>query len=173
MINKFTLSTAEIENVYYEGELLHLVKIVQITDIQKHPDAEKLNLVTFKVSESESFQVVCGASNVEVGKKVPFAPLGTTFPNGLTLTPKKIRGVLSEGMLCSGEELGLEDSSDGLHILPDDAPIGITLGAFLGFEKDMIIDIDNKSLTHRPDLWGHYGMAREFSAIFKENYVMA
>ncbi len=167
LVNKFTLSTAEIEDVLYEGELLHIVKIVEITDIQKHPDAEKLNLVTFKLSETESFRVVCGASNVEVGKKVPFAPLGTTFPNGLTLTPKKIRGVLSEGMLCSGEELGFEESSEGLYILKSDAPIGETLGKYMGIEKDIILDIDNKSLTHRPDLWGHHGLAREFSAIFE------
>jgi phenylalanyl-tRNA synthetase beta chain len=166
LINKFTLSTAEIEDVIYEGELLHRLKIVEITDIQKHPDAEKLNLVTFKLSESESFRVVCGASNVEVGKKVPFAPLGTSFPNGLVLTPKKIRGILSEGMLCSGEELGFEESSDGLYIFNEDAQIGQSVGEYLKIDRDIILDIDNKSLTHRPDLWGHFGIAREFAAIF-------
>ena len=166
LINRFTLSTAEIEEVITEGELLHKVKIVEITDIEKHPDAEKLNLVTFKLSDAESSKVVCGAANVAVGKKVPFAPLGTTFPNGLTLTPKKIRGVLSEGMLCSGEELGFEEKSEGLYILDANAPVGEVLGVYLGIDKDIILDIDNKSLTHRPDLWGHFGMAREFSAIF-------
>ena len=166
LIDKFTLSTAEIEDVIHEGELLHRVKIVEITDIQKHPDAEKLNLVTFKLSDTESFRVVCGAPNVAIGKKVPFAPLGTSFPNGLTLTPKKIRGVLSEGMLCSGDELGLECSIDGLYILPEDAPVGSSIGEYLGIDKDIILDIDNKSLTHRPDLWGHFGLAREYAAIF-------
>ena len=146
LINKFTLSTAEIEDVLYEGELLHKVKIVEITHIEKHPDAEKLNLVTFKLSENESFRVVCGASNVEVGKKVPFAPLGTTFSNGLTLTPKKIRGVVSEGMLCSGEELDFEESSDGLYILASDAPVGEVLGKYLGIEKDIILDIGRKTV---------------------------
>ena len=169
LINKFTLSTAEIEDVVYAGELLSKVKIVEIIDIQRHPDAEKLNLVTFKLSADETFRVVCGASNVEIGKKVPFAPLGTTFPNGLTLTPKKIRGVVSEGMLCSGEELGFEESSEGLYILDPSAPIGKTLGEYLGIERDIILDIDNKSLTHRPDLWGHFGMAREFAAIFEKD----
>ena len=149
LTNKFTLSTAEIEEVITEGELLHNVKIVEITDIEKHPDAEKLNLVTFKLSDSEKFRVVCGASNVEIGKKVPFAPLGTTFPNGLTLTPKKIRGVVSEGMLCSGEELGFEEKSEGLYILNGDAPVGSVLGEYLRIDKDIILDIDNKSLTHR------------------------
>ena len=169
LINKFTLSTAEIEDVIYEGELFNLVKIVEITDIEKHPDSDKLNLVTFKLSDSESFRVVCGASNVAIGKKVPFAPLGTTFPDGLTLTPKKIRGILSEGMLCSGDELGLESAEDGLYILPESAPVGSTLGQYLGIHKDIILDIDNKSLTHRPDLWGHFGLAREFSAIFERD----
>ena len=162
---RFTLATCEVEGVETSGEHLKAVKVVEITGIEKHPDADKLNLVTFNTGDGEK-RVVCGAPNVEVGKKVPFACIGTTLPGGFTLTPKKIRGVESEGMLCAEDELGLSEDHEGLMILADDAVIGMSLAEHLGAECDIIFDIDNKSLTHRPDLWGHYGMAREFSAVF-------
>lgn len=162
---KFTLATCEVESVETTGEHLEQVKVVKITRIEKHPDADKLNLVSFDTGEGER-RVVCGAPNVKVGLKVPFACLGTTLPGGFTLTPKKIRGVESEGMLCAEDELGLSDDHEGLMILSDDAPVGISLAEHLDSKRDIIFDIDNKSITHRPDLWGHYGMAREFAAVF-------
>ncbi|MDC7221206.1 MAG: phenylalanine--tRNA ligase subunit beta [Spirochaetales bacterium] len=162
---KFTLATCEVEGVETTGEHLKAVKIVEITGIEKHPDADKLNLVTFETGAGEKC-VVCGAGNVAVGKKVPFACIGTTLPGGFTLVPKKIRGVESEGMLCAEDELGLSDDHEGLMILPENAVIGQSLADHLGADSDIIFDIDNKSITHRPDLWGHYGMAREFAAVF-------
>lgn len=163
---RFTLGTCEVEDVIKTGELLSKVLVVEITAIEKHPEADKLNLVTFKVSENETRQVVCGAPNVAVGIKVPYAPLGTSFPDGFTLVPKKIRGVVSEGMLCGEDEIGLGSDTSGLMVFPADAPIGTPVGEYLGIKRNTLLDIDNKSLTHRPDLWGHYGMAREFSAVF-------
>ncbi len=163
---RFTMATAEVEDVIVVGEFLEKLKVVQIESIKKHPEADKLNLVTFKVNDKETKEVVCGAGNVKEGLKVPYAPLGVTLPNGLTLEPKKIRGILSEGMLCSEEELGLETTIDGLMELESNASIGITMLEYLGEQKDIVLDIDNKSLTHRPDLWGHYGLAREFAAAF-------
>ena len=162
---RFTLATCEVEGVETSGEHLRAVKVVEITGIEKHPDADKLNLVTFMTGEGER-RVVCGAPNVEVGKKVPFACNGTTLPGGFTLVPKKIRGIESEGMLCAEDELGLSDDHEGLMILADDAVVGMSLAEHLGAASDIIFDIDNKSITHRPDLWGHYGMAREFAAVF-------
>ncbi|MBN2628463.1 MAG: phenylalanine--tRNA ligase subunit beta [Spirochaetales bacterium] len=162
---KFTLATCEVEGVETSGEHLKAVKVVQITRIEPHPDADKLNLVTFETGSGEK-RVVCGAPNVAVGKKVPFACIGTTLPGGFTLTPKKIRGVESEGMLCAEDELGLSDDHEGLMILAEDAKIGASLADHLGAASDIIFEIDNKSITHRPDLWGHYGMAREFAAVF-------
>ncbi len=163
---KFTMATAEVEEVKVEGEFWKKIRIGEITHIERHPNAEKLNLVSFKLGDNEEFRVVCGASNVRVGLRVAFAPIGTTLPVGFTLEPKKIRGVLSEGMLCSQEELGLAESSAGIWELPADAPLGVTLAEYLDMPADIILDIDNKSLTHRPDLWGHWGMAREFATIF-------
>ena len=167
LVEKYTLGTAEIENVEESNKHLSEIRVVQITNIEKHPEADKLNLVTFRVSEEESFRVVCGATNVREGLKVPYAKIGTTLPGGFTLVPKKIRGILSEGCYVQGEELGVQSEIDGLLELPESTPIGQTMSEFLGQKPDIIFDIDNKSLTHRPDLWGHYGQAREFSALFE------
>jgi len=169
LASKFTLCTAEVEEVITTNLHLKLIEVVEITQIEKHPEAEKLNLVTFKKGNGEHFRVVCGASNVALGLRVPFAPVGTSFPDGLTLTPKKIRGVVSEGMLCSKAELGLEKESEGLFELPADTKLGTTMDQFLKLSSDVLLNIDNKSLTHRPDLWGHLGMAREFATIFETN----
>ena len=168
---KLTLATAEVEEVNEVNAFYGQIKVVEITSIKPHPEADKLNIVSFKVSDSESFQVVCGASNVTVGLKTPFAPIGTTLPIGFTLEPKKIRGILSEGMLCSEEELGMSDSSAGIMELPAKTQIGVTLKELWEKNVDTIFDIDNKSLTHRPDLWGHYGFAREFATIYNTNLI--
>lgn len=164
---RLTMGTAEVEGVETINGFWKEIKVVEVTHIEQHPEADKLNLVTFKLNDNETFRVVCGASNVRLGMKTAFAPIGTTLPIGLTLEPRKIRGVLSEGMLCSEEELGLSDESEGIMDLPSDTALGITLQALWHKNEDTLFDIDNKSLTHRPDLWGHYGMAREFSALYE------
>ncbi len=165
---KFTLACAEVEGVHSSGEHLKKMSVAKILEIEKHPEADKLNLVTFEIAGGERRKVVCGAQNVKIGLKTPFAPVGTILPGGFELVPKKIRGVLSEGMLCSEEELGLKESSEGIMELPESAPTGERLDIYFKESPDILLDIDNKSLTHRPDLWGHYGMAREFSAIFHQ-----
>lgn len=165
---KFTLATAEVEDVELINACFSQIRVAEIVSIEQHPDADKLNLVTFNYGESETKRVVCGAANVKVGLKTPFAPIGVTLPNGLTLEPRPIRGVLSEGMLCSEEELGFAEKSKGILELASDAPVGASLAEYMSLKKDVVLDVDNKSLTHRPDLWGHYGLAREFSAIFRE-----
>ncbi|AUN98552.1 phenylalanine--tRNA ligase subunit beta [Bacteriovorax stolpii] len=164
--SKFTLATAEVEDVQTVGEHLEKIVIAEILSFEKHPEADKLNLVTFTIGNNDVRKVVCGASNVKVGIKIPYASIGVKLPNGLLLEPKKIRGVLSEGMLCSEEELGFAEESEGIMELPADAPLGVNMLTYFKMKKDTILDIDNKSLTHRPDLWGHFGMAREFSTIF-------
>jgi phenylalanyl-tRNA synthetase beta chain len=166
MAVRFTMACAEVEDVIAEGQFWSRVRVAEITSIERHPEADKLNLVSFSLGSNESARVVCGASNVKVGLRVPYASIGTTLPGGFTLEPKKIRGILSEGMLCSGSELGIPSDIDGLLELPGDAPLGASLKDYLKKKGDIVLDIDNKSLTHRPDLWGHYGMAREFAAIF-------
>ena len=162
---KVTLATAEVEEAHRVNTYLKAIKIAQIKGIRKHPQADRLKLVRF--DDGQEREVVCGAPNVQEGLKIPYAPVGVTLPTGLTIEPKKIRGYLSEGMLCSELELGLGESSQGLMELPADAPVGLDLLSFLQKSEDILLDVDNKSLTHRPDLWGHYGMAREFATIWK------
>lgn len=168
LANSFTMTTAEVEEVTTTLQHLKQIKVAEIKSLRPHPEADKLNLVTFDYGGKELKEVVCGAPNVAVGLKVPYAPLGTTLPNGLTLEPKKIRGILSDGMLCSEVELGLGEGASGLMALSEEAPIGQSMLQWLGLSADTIIDVDNKSLTHRPDLWGHYGLAREFAAAYEQ-----
>ena len=167
MAERVTLATAEVESFLKINTHLRDIKIAQITAIHPHPQADRLNLVSFYEGSGEK-QVVCGAPNVKVGLKVPYAPVGVTLPGGLTLTPKKIRGQLSSGMLCSAAELELGPQESGLMELPQISPVGQSLLDFFQIKEDIILNIDNKSLTHRPDLWGHYGMARECAAIWKQ-----
>ena len=164
----FTLATAEVEDVIVKGDNLKTIKCVEIKSLKPHPEADKLNLVTFDYGDGNLKEVVCGAPNVRPGLKVPYAPIGTTLPNGMTLEPKKIRGILSDGMLCSETELGLGEGKGGLMELSSDVVPGTPLPVYLKLESDVILDVDNKSLTHRPDLWGHLGLAREFAAAHKK-----
>lgn len=164
----FTLATAEVEDVIVKGEALKPILCVEIKSIRPHPDSEKLNLVTFDYGKGQLKEVVCGAPNVKVGLKVPYAPIGTTLPNGMTLEPKKIRGILSDGMLCSETELGIGEGKSGLMELQNDVVPGTPITEYLNLKTDVILDVDNKSLTHRPDLWGYLGLAREFAAAHKK-----
>jgi len=168
--SKFTLATAEVEDVIVTGDFWNKVTVVEVLEKERHPEADKLNLVTFALGGGKTFKVVCGAGNVEVGMKTVYAPTGTLLPTGLLLEPKKIRGIMSEGMLCSEEELALAESSEGLIVLPTDAPVGESLKNYWKKSSDVVLDIDNKSLTHRPDLWGHLGMAREVAAIYRTEF---
>ena len=160
----FTLATAEVEDVIVKGESLRKILCVEIKSLKPHPDSDKLNLVTFDYGGGQTKEVVCGAPNLSPGMKVPYAAIGTTLPNGMTLEPKKIRGILSDGMLCSETELGLGEGKSGLMNLGSDAIPGTPLPDYLKIKSEVILDVDNKSLTHRPDLWGMLGLAREFSA---------
>lgn len=170
LANSFTMTTAEVEDVTTTFSYMKEIRVAQIKSIRKHPEADKLNLVTFDYGAGDTKEVVCGAPNVRENLKVAYAPIGVTLPGGLTLEPKKIRGVLSEGMLCSETELGIGEGAKGIMELPEDAPIGQTMTEFLKVEADIVLDVDNKSLTHRPDLWGHYGLAREFAAAYGNDF---
>ena len=171
-----SLRVAEVEGVERLGEALQQVRVVEILATEPHPDADKLRIATVTDGEGETQRIVCGATNCRPGIRVPFADLGAVLPtvdkdgNVSTFTIKraKIRGVESTGMLCAADELGVPGGHDGLLELPLDAPVGTCLAEIEPFKSaaDLLFEIDNKSLTHRPDLWGHYGFAREFSVMF-------
>ena len=162
---KFTMAACEVEDAEEIGGFLKNITAVKIVGVKNHPDSEHLHLVEIDTG-SANCEIVCGAPNVETGKIVPFAKVGVKFPNGFTIEPKKIRGIESRGMLCSQKELELGDDDGGLLILPPDTKIGASVAEIYGIEDDIIFNIDNKSITHRPDLWGHYGIAREMGLIF-------
>lgn len=161
----FTLATAEVEGVKLIGKGFEHIKVAEVKEAKKHPEADKLSVCQVDIASGGLIEVVCGAPNVRAGLKVAYAPVGFTMPNGLKLESRKIRGIVSNGMLCSEAELEVGDDHSGIWELPVDAPVGKSLVDAFPFIQDVVIDIDNKSLTHRPDLWGHIGLAREWAAI--------
>lgn len=165
----FTLRTAEVEEVIDQSKAYENMVIGKIEKIEKHPDADKLQVTQTNVGK-ETLQIVCGAPNIKEGMLVPVALNGAKVRwhgegDLVELKKAKIRGVESNGMICAGEEIGLAPTPDGIADLSRlHAKPGTSLSEALNL-NDIILDIDNKALTHRPDLWGHYGHAREVAAI--------
>jgi len=164
-----TVRTAEVEEVEDLGGSFDNMVVGKIEKIEAHPDADKLQITQTNVG-GKTLQIVCGANNIYEGMLAPVALSGSMIRwhgegDPVELKPTKLRGVLSDGMLCAGEEIGVESKVDGIYDLTG---IGVKEGTPLAkvFSKDdVVIEIDNKSLTHRPDLWGHYGVAREVASI--------
>ena len=171
--NVFTLSTAEVEEVFELGTGLENLTIAKITGIKPHPDANKLNLVDLDLG-SEKITVVSGAPNVKIGMLSVFAPVGSVVrgknEEDVTIKEAEIRGVKSSGMLVSEYEIRLSDDHSGIIELFEDFKPGTKLCDVAPIQ-DVIWEVDNKSLTHRPDLWGHIGIAREVAAITGRKFV--
>lgn len=174
-----TRHTAEVEGVKDLKKSYENMVLGKVTSLKKHPDADKLKLAKVDIGQSKDVQIVCGGQNLEEGMLVAVALPGSKVRwHGegelVELKETKIRGEKSFGMICAGEEIGLETDNpkgasevrikDLSHLK---AKAGTPLHKAL-HKDDVVLDIDNKSLTHRPDLWGHYGIAREFSAILEK-----
>ena len=166
LCDDLTLSTAEVEGLERFAPQLHDVVVGLVETQEDHPNAEKLSLCRVDIAGDAPLAIVCGATNVAAGQKVAVACIGTTLPGDFKIKKSKIRGVESHGMICSVRELDLGEEHDGIWVLPEHAPVGASVAEALGID-DWIIEIDNKSLTHRPDLWGHRGIAREIAAIYE------
>lgn len=162
LIHRFTLSTAEVEEVYHYGENTSNVIVAQIVSIENHPNSKKLHLLKIDAGD-KIYDCVCGAPNVREGMKVAFAKEGGSV-NGFAITKATIAGYDSYGMCCSEAELGISADNSGIMEITDEIPLGTDLKSVYEIE-DIVFEVDNKSLTNRPDLWGHYGIAREFSAL--------
>jgi len=165
--NDLTIHTAEVEGLERFAPWLSDVVVGHVVERAKHPDADKLSLCKVDVGprgEGQLVQIVCGANNVAQGQRVAVALPGTTLPGDLRIKKSKIRGIESQGMICSERELGLSDEHAGIWVLPGTPALGAPVAEACGFD-DWVIEIDNKSLTHRPDLWGHRGIALEVAAI--------
>lgn len=160
----FTIRTAEVEAIEKPGEKLQNVVTGKIVAFEKIADSDKLHRATIDIG-SKKIQLIFGSVHeVKTGWVVPIALPGAIMANGIMIKKTKIHGIESEGMIADDKELGIENTSEGLTIFPPKTALGMPIADALDLE-DTIFIMDNKSLTHRPDLWGHYGIAREFSAI--------
>ena len=157
-----SLAGLEVDDVEPVAPAFSGVVVAQVVQVEKHPDAEKLNVTQVNVGTDELLQIVCGAPNVVVGMKVPCAMVGAKLPGDFKIKKAKLRGVASSGMLCSGTEIGLEQDYDGLLVLPEDAPIGVAVRDYLQLD-DVVIDVD---LTpNRADCLSVEGLAREVALV--------
>ncbi|MCD4693906.1 phenylalanine--tRNA ligase subunit beta [bacterium] len=165
---RLTLHTVEIENVEDQLEKFKNVVIGKIVEINPHSNADKLQVTKVDVGGKDNLNIVCGAKNIEVGQMVPVALPGAILPNGIEINEGKIRGEVSEGMLCAEDEIGLGADHDGIMILDKKAKKGQNLAEYLKL-NDTVFEVDNKSLTNRPDLLSHIGIAREISVFLNSN----
>lgn len=163
--NDLTMRTAEIEDILPFGQELSELVVGEVVECGRHPDADKLSLTLVEFGGDEPLPVVCGAPNVAKGQKIAYIGVGKRLPDGTKIKKSKLRGQLSMGMICSERELGLSDEHEGIMVLDPAAVPGRPLTDYLPI-RDTLLEIDNKSITHRPDLWGHYGFARELAAMY-------
>jgi len=152
----------EVEAIDVPGREIVGVRVARALAVRKHPNADQLHLVDVDYGDGTT-TVVCGAPNVVAGMVVPFAPAGATLPGGFTLSRRKIRGEVSDGMLCSAKELGLGEDHAGILTLPVDVELGIDVRDALGL-RDVVFDL---SITpNRPDAMSIVGVARDLAAHF-------
>ena len=158
------MHTAEVETVEHEWEHLKDVFIGMILERKKHPDSEKLWVCRVEVKWKE-YQIVCGAQNATDGIKVPVAMVWAKLKEDFIIEKTKIRWEVSEWMICSEDELSLqEERSEGIMILPNDAPLGMSMKEYLK-KDDTVLTIDNKAINHRPDMFSYMWVMRELCVI--------
>ncbi len=156
-----TRAGIETKNIKTRGANIDKVIVSQIAASSRHPNADRLTVCEVDDGSGTKRQIVCGATNYKVGDKVPLALPGTKLPNGTEIRKSKLRGVESEGMLCSPIELGLGEDASGLLILSPDAKVGAPIGDL--FPADTILDVE--ITPNRGDLLSHFGLAREIAAL--------
>ena len=162
LIESFTLSTAEVEDIIEKGADIQNVVVGEILSVENHPNSKKLHLLKVDAGEKVC-NIVCGAPNVAVGQKVALALAGGRVCGG-EIKVATVAGYESEGMCCSEKELGISDDHSGIMELDPSLKNGTNIKDIFPID-DIIFEVDNKSLTNRPDLWGHYGIARELAAL--------
>ena len=156
------MSTAEVEGITKYGQDIDGVIVAQILSVDEVENSKKLHKLMVDTGK-EKLQVICGAPNVRVGAKVAFAQVGSTV-GGQKIGQATLAGQISNGMCLSERELGISEDHNGIIIFEDDVKLGEDVKNIIPVD-DIIYEVDNKSLTNRPDLWGHYGIAREIAAI--------
>ena len=181
MTNDLTLRTVEVEDATNESDKFHDIIVGKILEINDHPNADKLRVCKVDIGESEPKQIVCGGTNLYVGELVVVSKPGAeVYWHGeselMKIKDSKVRGVDSYGIICGAEEVYLEGLSPPKTEaeIVDLSNIECTVGENISdviYMNDTVLEIDNKSLTNRPDLWGHYGIARELSAIYNTELI--
>lgn len=162
LADALTSAGLEVDSVTPAADEFTGVVVARITQCEQHPDADKLRLCQVDYGQAESVQIVCGAPNARTGLVAPLATVGAVLPGNFKIKPAKLRGIESQGMLCSGKELGLDEDASGLMELPEDALVGENLRNWLDLD-DTVIELD---LTpNRADCLSLRGLAREVSAI--------
>lgn len=163
MADQITMAGLEVDAIEAVAAEFSGVVVAEVLSKEKHPDADKLNVCTVNDGTGEPVQVVCGASNVDVGQKIPFAQVGGILPGDFKIKKAKLRGVESCGMICSASELGLEEeTSPGILVLSSAAPVGVDFREFMHL-NDMTIEVD---LTpNRGDCLSIKGLSREVGVL--------
>lgn len=164
LAHRLTMSGSEVSSIQTVGGAWDKIFVAQLVGVSPHPNADRLHLATVDLG-TERITVVCGAPNLTIGDKVAFAKVGAKLIDGhsgqlVELKPAKIRGVPSEGMVCSEKELGISENYTGIMVLPPEAPVGVPLAEYLG---DTILDMD--ITPNRPDCLSMIGVAREVAAL--------
>lgn len=172
LAQKLTNAGFEVEEMIYQNAHLHHVKVGKIVKIQKHPDADKLQICQVSLGD-ENVQIITAATNIFEGAVVPVSLPGADLANGVKIQKSKLRGVESDGMFCSGEELGIDDSFmqgasvNGILILPDDFVLGQNIDMALGLD-DVVFDVN--ITPNRPDCMSVVGIAKEICAIYGKQF---
>ena len=160
LAERLTLLGMEVKSVERWGAAWENVVVGELLAVEKHPNADRLSLTRVTTGDGQTLEIVCGATNIAVGQRVPVALPGAVLPGGRRIERTEKMGVVSNGMLCSGDELNLTSDADGILILPPDAPIGVPLTELYG---DVVLDVDVK--PNRGDVLSLVGLAREVSAV--------
>lgn len=164
IVQRLSVAGLEVEEVFDESKTFENIVVGLVKEKKKHPNADKLSLCVVNDGHRD-YNVVCGAPNVAEGQKIPFAKVGAIIPyDKIKLERVKIRGEVSEGMICSERELGISDNHEGIMVLDSSLKVGTSLADALGM-NDIIFDI---AITpNRADALSHIGIARDLSAIFE------
>lgn len=170
LAHQLTMAGLEVDAITPVAPAFSGVVIGQVLTTEQHPNADKLRVTTVDIGSGSPLQIVCGAANVRPGLRVPVATVGAVLPGDFRIKDAKLRGVESFGMLCAEQELGLAEASDGLWELPEDAPIGADIRAWLNLDDNLI----ELGLTpNRGDCLSLRGLAREAAAVFSLDHAPA
>jgi phenylalanyl-tRNA synthetase beta chain len=162
LVAQLTMAGLEVDSAAPVAGAFEKVVVAKVLETARHPQADKLTICQVDCGQTSPIQIVCGAANVRTGLTVALALIGSSLPNGMVIKETKLRGELSQGMLCSATELGLSDKSEGIIELPIDAQIGADLRAYMAL-NDSVLDID---LTpNRADCFSVLGIAREVATL--------